>query len=179
MEARMETAIFGGGCFWCTEAVFNCLRGVVEIEPGYCGGQSASPTYEEVCSGESGHIEVIQIQFDSNVISYDTLLDVFFATHDPTTPNRQGHDVGTQYQSVIFAQNDEQQQKALHKIEALNRSGEYEEPIVTKVLQAEAFWVAEKIHHEYYANYPGQGYCQIVIKPKINKTMLNFKELLK
>lgn len=175
----METAVFGGGCFWCTEAVFAALEGVVSVEPGYCGGQSSNPTYEEVCGGQSGHIEVVKIVFDPAVVSFETLLDVFFATHDPTTPNRQGNDVGPQYQSAIFCQNDAQKQQAKGVIAHLESERAFGAPICTLLLGDAHFWPAEAYHREYFDRHPGQGYCQFVIAPKVQKFRTRYPALLK
>lgn len=175
----MQTAVFGGGCFWCTEAVFADLEGVHAVVPGYCGGSTESPTYEEVCTKDTGHIEVIRIEYDDTRISFDTLLDVFFATHDPTTPNRQGNDVGPQYQSVIFAQTPAQAQEAVTKIRNLDADGHFGSPIVTVIRDKETFWPAESIHHNYYSNNPHQGYCQFVIAPKMQHLHRSFGNLLK
>jgi len=175
----MATAIFGGGCFWCTEAVFDSLQGVTLVEPGYCGGHVDRPTYEQICRADTGHIEVIRIAFDPNVISYEALLEVFFATHDPTTPNRQGNDVGPQYQSAIFYEDEHQKQAAQAVIGALDASRAFAAPICTELLPAQTFWVAEDYHHDYFANHPQQGYCQFVIAPKVTKLVKQFGHRLK
>lgn len=175
----MNTAVFGGGCFWCTEAVFAALRGVNAVEPGYCGGSVESPTYEQVCGGNTGHIEVVRVAYDESIISYDTLLEVFFATHDPTTPGRQGHDVGPQYQSVIFAQTQAQMKVAQDKIAQLESESAFADPICTLLLEAQKFWVAEPVHHNYFENNPGQGYCQVVVAPKVLKFKIKYTSLLK
>lgn len=175
----MQTAVLGGGCFWCTEAVFLALRGVQSVEPGYCGGHVDHPTYEQICEKNTGHIEVVRISFDPQVISFQTLLDVFFATHDPTTPGRQGNDVGPQYQSAIFYQDQAQQQAAVQTIERLNQDGSYAAPVCTEVLPAARFWVAEAYHHNFFARNPGQGYCQFVVAPKVQKVQGKFATLLK
>lgn len=175
----METAVFGGGCFWCTEAVFAAIEGVQSVEPGYCGGNSTNPTYEEVCGGQSGHIEVVKIVFEPSVVSFETLLDVFFATHDPTTPNRQGNDVGPQYQSAIFCQGSAQKQKAERVIAELGVQGVFPAPICTLLLDEVSFWPAEAYHREYFDRHPGQGYCQFVIAPKLQKFRARYVGLLK
>ncbi len=175
----MQTAVLGGGCFWCTEAVFLALRGVQSVEPGYCGGHVDHPTYEQICEKNTGHIEVVRISFDPQAISFQTLLDVFFATHDPTTPGRQGNDVGPQYQSAIFYQDQAQQQAAVQTIERLNQDGSYAAPVCTEVLPAARFWVAEAYHHNFFARNPGQGYCQFVVAPKVQKVQGKFATLLK
>lgn len=164
-----ETAVLGGGCFWCTEAVFQQLRGVLAVRPGYAGGQMEHPTYEQVCSGHTGHIEVIEVVFDPAQIRYADLLDVFFATHDPTTPDRQGNDVGPQYRSAIFWQNEEQRDLAAGTIDALNRQGVYEAPVVTQLYPPTTFWPAEPYHLNYFRDNPAQGYCQVIIAPKVAK----------
>ena len=175
----MAIAVFGGGCFWCTEAVFDSLRGVSLVEPGYCGGHVDEPTYEQICRADTGHIEVIRIEYDPTVVSYETLLEIFFATHDPTTPNRQGNDVGPQYQSVVFYQDETQHQQAQSAIDALNQSGAFSRPVCTKLLPAATFWVAEDYHHDYYAQNPNQGYCQFIIAPKVDKLSERFASKLK
>ena len=169
-----ETAILGGGCFWCTEAVFANVRGVQAVESGYAGGHVENPDYYAVCSGETGHIEVVKVVFDPEVISFSTILAIFFATHDPTTLNRQGADVGTQYASAIFHQSDEQKDVAQTVMadveEALGR------PVVTQLRDAATFWPAEAVHDNYYARNPNQGYCVAVIEPKLAKFKQLFKE---
>ncbi|KKS93664.1 MAG: Peptide methionine sulfoxide reductase MsrA [Parcubacteria group bacterium GW2011_GWE2_43_12] len=174
-----EIAVFGGGCFWCTEAVFKGLRGVIAVMPGYAGGTIDNPTNEQVCSGKTGHAEVIRIEFDPSVISYPDLLNVFFATHDPTTMNKQGNDVGTQYRSVIFANSDEQAREAKKVIDELNNSGNFDSPIVTQVEPLTNFYEAEEYHKDYYAKNPAAGYCQMVISPKLAKFRASYKDLLK
>ncbi len=178
MSEVIQTAIFGGGCFWCTEAVFQRLKGVESVRPGYSGGESANPTYEQVCSGRSGHVEVGEVRVHPQQISFDELLEVFFATHDPTTLDRQGNDVGPQYQSVIFATSAEQRQAAEAMIERLNASGDAGAPIVTRVRDAEPFWPAESVHVNYYDRNPNQGYCQFVIAPKVAKLKSAFAKRL-
>lgn len=175
----MATAIFGGGCFWCTQAVFDALNGVSLVEPGYCGGHVEQPTYEQICGADTGHIEVIRIEYDPTVVSYETLLEIFFATHDPTTANRQGNDVGPQYQSVVFYQDEQQHQLAQAAIDALNQSGSLPQPVCTKLLPAATFWVAEAYHHDYYEQNPNQGYCQFIIAPKVEKLNRQFGSKLK
>ena len=174
----MSVAVFGGGCFWCTEAVFAALDGVNSVISGYCGGELSNPTYEQVCGKDTGHIEVVQVQYDPLKVSYETLLDAFFATHDPTTPNRQGHDVGPQYQSVIFFQDEQQQKLAAAKIDMLNGSGKYAEPVCTKLLGAMTFWPAESYHQNFFDRNPSQGYCQLVIAPKVQKFRKEFADKL-
>jgi peptide-methionine (S)-S-oxide reductase len=169
-----EVATFGGGCFWCTEAVFRELRGVEKVESGYAGGTVPNPSYEAVCSGRTGHAEVVQVTFDPHVISYRDLLEVFFATHDPTTENRQGADVGTQYRSTILYHDDAQRRTAEAVIAELERDGAFPEPIVTKVEPFDRFYPAERYHQEYFARNPRQPYCQIVIAPKLAKFRQKF-----
>lgn len=180
MANNLETAIFGGGCFWCTEAVFGELKGVIRELPGYAGGSTgspqAAPTYEEVCSGKTGHAEVTKVEFDPSQISYEDLLNVFFYTHDPTTLNRQGNDVGTQYRSVIFYANEGQKIAAQKFIDKLNESGP---KIVTKLEPLKEFYKAEDYHQKYYEKNASQPYCQLIINPKIEKLKAHFHELLK
>lgn len=173
-----ETAVFGGGCFWCTEAVFQMLKGVVSVAPGYAGGAKENPTYEEVSSGDTGHAEVIRIEYDPAQISYCDLLTVFFATHDPTTLNRQGNDVGPQYRSVILYANDAQRQEAERFIEELNTSSAEGAPVITEVQPLERFWEAEDYHRDYYRQNTKKPYCQIVINPKLKKVKEQFARLL-
>ncbi len=175
----METATFGGGCFWCTEAVFQDLKGVNSVISGYMGGFTHEPTYEQVCGGNTGHAEVIQIQYDPSVISYNDLLLIFFKTHDPTTLNRQGNDRGTQYRSVVFYHNKDQELAAQDMIERLEEEKIYELPIVTEVAPAATFYPAEAYHQNYYKQNPYQGYCSFVIQPKLIKFAKEFKEKLK
>lgn len=174
-----ETAVFGGGCFWCTEAVFLQLRGVSKAEPGYAGGAQQNPSYEEVSSGTTGHIEVIRIEFDSALISYQDLLTVFFATHDPTTMNRQGADRGTQYASVIFYTSDAQRAEAVSFIASLTADETFDAPIVTQVRPFESFFEAEDYHKNYYERNADKPYCELVISPKIVKLHEKFERLLK
>lgn len=165
----MQTATFAGGCFWCTEAVFQRLRGVKSVLPGYIGGQIPNPTYEQVCTGETGHAEAIQIGFDETQISFTDLLDVFFHTHDPTTLNRQGSDVGTQYRSTVFYYDETQKQQAADYIAEINNNGEFLDSIVTTLEPATEFYVAEDYHLNYYNSHKEQAYCDVVISPKIAK----------
>jgi peptide-methionine (S)-S-oxide reductase len=174
-----ETAIFAGGCFWCTEAVFLELRGVENVLPGYIGGKTQNPTYEEVCSGYSGHAEAIKIVFDPSKISYGELLEVFFATHDPTTINRQGADVGSQYRSEIFTTNETQKEIATAYIELLNNENTFGKKVVTKISSAPTFYVAEDYHKNYYNQNKDKSYCSYVITPKIDKVRKTFKDKLK
>ena len=174
-----DIAVFGGGCFWCTEAVFLAIKGVESVRSGYCGGHREHPTYQEVCSGDTGHIEVVKIEFNPAQVSYGTLLEVFFATHDPTTPGRQGNDVGPQYQSAVFYQNEQQQLAAQAFIEQLNGAGHYPAPVCTQLLPAATFWPAEAYHDNYFVRNPGQGYCAFVIAPKVAKFRHHFQSLLR
>jgi peptide-methionine (S)-S-oxide reductase len=176
---EMEVATLGGGCFWCLEAAFGQLRGVIKVESGYAGGQVANPNYRQVCGGDTGHAEVVQIAFDPAVLSYAQLLDAFFAIHDPTTLNRQGADVGTQYRSVIFYHSEQQKQTAEQRIAELNAAHIWDRPIVTQVVPAPTFYKAEDYHQEYFRNNPTQGYCQAVVAPKVAKLRKHFAALLK
>lgn len=173
-----QLATFGGGCFWCTEAVFQKLSGVQQVVSGYCGGETENPTYEQICTGATGHAEVVQVSFDPEVISYDDLLAVFFATHDPTTLNRQGADRGTQYRSVVFWHDETQRDAALSAIEKLNASGQFPDPIVTQVEPIPKFYPAEGYHQNYYNANPSQPYCMAVIPPKIEKLRAAFADKL-
>jgi peptide-methionine (S)-S-oxide reductase len=177
--ALRETATLGGGCFWCLEAVFEQLRGVERVVSGYAGGSVPDPTYHQVCTGATGHAEVVQVVFDPAVISYREILEVFFATHDPTTRNRQGMDVGTQYRSVIFYHSAEQKRTAEGLIAELNQAGVWGRPLVTEVVPFEAFYPAEDYHQGYFRGNPGQGYCQAVISPKLAKFRKHFAGKLK
>jgi len=175
-----ETATFGTGCFWCTEAIYKELDGVISVMPGYSGGHTENPTYGEVCSGETGHAEATQVVYDPSKISYDELLEVFFKTHDPTSLNRQGNDVGTQYRSVIFYHNDEQKRLAEKYKTELDRSGAWDKPIVTEIAPLKKFYPAENYHHDYYEyNKDKNPYCSFVIRPKLEKFRKVFKEKLK
>jgi peptide-methionine (S)-S-oxide reductase len=176
---NQETAIFGGGCFWCLEAVFDRLRGVTAVESGYTGGHVDAPSYRQVCGGDTGHVEVVRVTFDPQEISYPDLLDVFFAIHDPTTLNRQGNDIGTQYRSVIFYQSDEQHRQAEKAIAELNAAHTWPNPVVTAVEPAGKFFVAEDDHQEYFVNNSYQPYCQFVVSPKVKKFEKKFAERLK
>jgi len=164
-----EKATFGAGCFWCVEAVFQRLEGVKDVVPGYCGGDKDNPTYKEVCTGMTGHAEVAQITFDPATISFDELLNMFWQSHDPTTRNRQGNDVGTQYRSAIFYHNEEQRSAAEGSKENLDNSEIFSNQIVTEIIALDQFWPAEDYHNNYYNNNPNQPYCRIVIKPKLDK----------
>lgn len=178
-EGTLEQATLGGGCFWCLEAVFDDVAGVTKVEPGYAGGSVPHPTYEQVCTGTTGHAEVVQITFDPTVISYQDLLHIFFAIHDPTTLNRQGADVGPQYRSVIFFHNSEQEQTARSVIAALERDKVWDDPIVTEVAPLSTFYPAEDYHRDYFRRNPFQPYCQVVIAPKVHRFRRQFADKLK
>ena len=166
---RLDVVVLGGGCFWCTEAVFTQLRGVEKVESGYSGGNLAHPTYEQVSTGKTGHAEVVRITFDPEVTSFKEILEIFFSTHDPTTLNRQGPDVGTQYRSVIFYRDDEQKKVAAQVIEELGNEKAWDAPIVTKLEPLKEFYPAEDYHKDYFKKHPEQQYCTFVIAPKIAK----------
>ncbi|MCO5247721.1 MAG: peptide-methionine (S)-S-oxide reductase MsrA [Chitinophagales bacterium] len=174
-----EIITLGGGCFWCTEAVFQRLNGVVSVQPGYMGGQTENPTYEEVCTGMTGHAEVSRIEFDPEVISLEEILEVFFTTHDPTTLNRQGNDIGTQYRSVIFYKDTHQKEIAEKAIAVLEQAQVFDRSIVTDVQPASTFYVAENYHHNYYNNNKSQPYCTFVVSKKVDKLKKVFKDKLK
>jgi len=178
-QHNSEVATLGGGCFWCLEAAFAQLAGVESVTSGYAGGAMPNPDYHSVCGGETGHAEVVEVRFDPAVIDYRTLLLAFFAIHDPTTPNRQGNDVGTQYRSVIFTHGAEQEKTARALIAELAAAKTWPDPIVTAVLPAPTFWPAEKYHQNYFANNPGQSYCQFVVAPKAAKLRKVFAGRLK
>jgi len=178
-EQKSEIATLGGGCFWCIEAVFDQLDGVSDVVSGYSGGQVINPTYKQVCSGETGHAEVVQVRFAPSTLSFRELLEVFFSVHDPTTLNRQGNDVGTQYRSAIFYHSEEQQRVAMELINELNESRAYSRPIVTEVAPFEQFYPAEDYHQEYFARNGGQPYCQFVVAPKVSKFRKQYAERLK
>ena len=175
----LEKAIFGGGCFWCTEAVFQRLRGVIRVASGYTGGVTANPTYNDLHYRQTGHVEAIQVEFDPAEISYETLLDVFFGSHDPTTVNRQGNDVGEEYRSVIFYSNEAQKQAADTKIRQLVTDKVFEQPIVTTVEALAQFYPAEPEQQNFYNNNPTSSYCQVIISPKIAKLRQKYAHLLK
>ncbi len=176
---NMETATFGGGCFWCTEAIFKSLKGVEEVSSGYSGGHLKNPLYDDVCTGETGHAEVIQIIFDPEIISFRELLEVFWSTHDPTTLNRQGADVGTQYRSVIFYHSEEQRKQAEQYKTELNDALVFNKPVVTEITAFHKFYKAEAYHQDYFQNNSTKAYCQIVIVPKLKKFKEIFGEKLK
>lgn len=175
----MRVATFGGGCFWCTEAIFKRLKGVISVMSGYAGGTMENPSYEDVSSGATGHAEAVQIEFDPKEVSYETLLKIFFAFHDPTTKDRQGGDVGAQYRSVIFYHNGDQKNQAESFIRELEKKRVYKSPIVTEVAPIGNFYTAEEYHQNFFAKNPSYPYCQLVIDPKIQKLLDEHKELLK
>jgi peptide-methionine (S)-S-oxide reductase len=178
-QSATQVAILGGGCFWCVEAVLIDLRGVVSVEPGYSGGHVANPTYEQVCGKNTGHVEVAKVEFDPAVLSYSDLLRVFFATHDPTTPGRQGNDVGPQYESAIFWVDESQRDAAQAVMSELEAQQFYAAPLVTQLRPLETFWPAEDYHRNYFALHPEQGYCQFVIAPKVAKFRQQYRDRLK
>jgi peptide-methionine (S)-S-oxide reductase len=173
-----EIAVFGGGCFWCTEAVFKMLKGVIAVAPGYAGGTKPNPTYDEVCGGTTGHAEVIRIEYDPAQVTFRTLMTVFFATHDPTTVNRQGNDVGTQYRSAIFYTTPAQKEEAEAFIKEVDESSKEGNPVVTEVKPLAEFYEAENYHKDYFARNPDQAYCNLIISPKVEKVQKQFAELL-
>jgi len=173
-----ETVVFGGGCFWCTEAVFKMLKGISSVESGYAGGDVENPIYEEVATGKTGHAEVVKIEYDSNIVSFNELLTVFFATHDPTTINRQGKDIGPQYRSIILYTSPDQKLQAKKFIKELNQSSKMGGEITTEVQPLGQFFKAEKSHQDYYKNHPEAAYCQVVINPKLEKVKEKFANLL-
>jgi len=178
-KPKTELATFGGGCFWCTEAVFLELRGVNKVVSGYTGGTVPNPTYADVCTGLTGHAEVIQIEYDPAQITFEQLLDVFFHTHDPTTKNRQGADVGTQYRSSVFFHNEKQKDTTKKVIAELDKSGDFDNPIVTTIEELKKFYPAEDYHQDYFAQNPRNPYCQAVVGPKVSKFQKRYKDMLK
>ena len=176
---NLQTAVFGGGCFWCLEAVFDRMQGVTSVESGYMGGHVDNPAYRQVCNGDTGHVEVVRITFDPRETSFKELLDVFFSIHDPTTLNRQGNDVGTQYRSAIFYTSEDQYREARKKIDELTAARAFPGPIVTSVEPAGKFFIAEDYHQEYFENNGSQPYCQFVVAPKVKKFQQKFGEKLK
>ena len=174
-----EIATFGAGCFWCVEAVYLAIEGVTAVKSGYCGGQTKNPTYKEVCSGNTGHAEVCQIVFDPRKVTYAQLLEVFFGVHDPTTLNRQGNDMGTQYRSVIFYHSEAQEKTARHAIEAADISGNWKDKVVTELAPINVFYAAEEYHDNYFTLNSNQPYCQMVVRPKVEKFKKTFHDLLK
>ncbi len=178
-ENREETITLGGGCFWCLEAVYDEMRGVTDVLSGYAGGHMANPTYRQVCAEVTGHAEVVQVTFDPTVVSLEEILSVFFTIHDPTSLNRQGADVGTQYRSAIFYHSEGQRETAVNLINELNEANIWPNPIVTEVAPIGDFYVAEEYHQNYFANNPGQGYCRVVVAPKVAKFRQRFNHLQK
>ncbi|MCF8345964.1 MAG: peptide-methionine (S)-S-oxide reductase MsrA [Bacteroidales bacterium] len=178
-ENKSEVATFASGCFWCTEAIFNRVKGVVSVVSGYSGGEVVNPSYKEVCNGNTGHAEAIQVTFNPDEVSYVELLEIFFKTHDPTTLNRQGADVGTQYRSAIFYHTPSQHEQAVAIIDALNSEKIWKDPIVTEVTAFSNFYPAEDYHQEYFDNNGNQGYCRMVIQPKVEKFEKVFRDKLK
>lgn len=170
----IEKAVLGGGCFWCLDAVFREVKGVTEVVSGYAGGARPNPTYEQICTGATGHAEVVRLSFDNSVISFRDLLDIFFAIHDPTTLDRQGNDRGTQYRSVIFCQDEAQEAVAQEVIKALTTAQVFSAPVVTELAKAVAFYPAEDYHQNFFVRNPGQGYCQMVVAPKVAKFRKEF-----
>ena len=175
----LETAILGGGCFWCLEAVYDELMGVVSVESGYSGGKVAGPSYQEVCTGATGHAEVVRVSFDPQIISYREILQIFFTIHDPTSLNRQGADVGTQYRSVIIYRDEDQKEIAEQVIREIEAEKIWDKPLVTQLVPLEAFYIAEDYHQEYFKKNPYQGYCQMVVAPKVAKFRQKFAARLK
>lgn len=175
----MQTATVGGGCFWCLEAVYEGVRGVEAVTSGYSGGSVDAPTYEAVCGGQTGHAEVVQIRFDETVVDYQTLLEIFFGIHDPTTPDRQGNDIGPQYRSIIFTHDQEQADTARAVIRELSTAGVFDRPIVTQLEQSTTFWPAEAYHNQYFSRNPQQPYCSMVVGPKVAKFRERFANLLR
>lgn len=177
-ESNLQKATLGGGCFWCLEAVYQQVRGVVHVESGYTGGQTLNPDYDSVCTGKTGHAEVVQIEFDANVLTYQKILEIFFAIHDPTTLNRQGNDIGSQYRSVIYAHDKQQRLLAQEVIKQLAAENIFDQPIVTELADLPTYYPAEDYHQNYFNNHPDQGYCAFVVSPKVSKFRKQFAELL-
>ncbi len=175
-DSKLETAVFGGGCFWCTEAIFRRVRGVISVKPGYAGGTRPNPTYSQVCTGLTGHVEVVRIEFDPALITYLELLEIFWHTHDPTSIDKQGADEGEQYRSIILYTSESQKKAAESSRDLLNSSKEFGKPIVTEIKPLEVFYEAEADHANYYANNSYQPYCQLVIAPKLKKFLLKYPE---
>lgn len=178
-NSKLEIATLGGGCFWCVEAIFQRVKGVEKVVSGYSGGKTSNPSYKAVCSGVTGHAEVIQVHFDPSIISYKDILEIFFHTHDPTTLNRQGNDVGTQYRSVIYYHSEEQKLQAQASKTAIDKAAYWNAPAVTEITELDTFYPAEDYHQDYYALNSSQGYCRLVIEPKIKKFMKNYAEKVK
>ncbi len=179
MSDSTQMIVLGGGCFWCTEAVFVGVKGVLDVQSGYCNGHAVAPSYEQVCTGQSGHNEVVKIVFDPQQISLREILEIFFVIHDPTTANRQGADVGTQYRSGIYCSSSEQQALAAELIREMDQSGTYRSPVVTEALPLANYWPAEEYHQDYFMKNPDQGYCLAVAAPKVDKFRRTFARLVK
>jgi peptide-methionine (S)-S-oxide reductase len=177
-KSDSQTAVFGSGCFWCAEAIFRQLRGVESVTPGYAGGYTSDPTYQQVCTGTTGHAEVVRIQFDPAIITYADLLEIFWQIHDPTTPNRQGNDVGSQYRSIVLPMNQEQEQIAQKMVQKLKEQKVFPSPIVTEIVPLKEFYPAEKYHENYYFLNEEQPYCQLVISPKLQKFRKKYQDRL-
>jgi peptide-methionine (S)-S-oxide reductase len=177
-ESNLQKATLGGGCFWCLEAVYQQVRGVVHVESGYTGGQTLNPDYDSVCTGKTGHAEVVRIEFDANVLTYQKILEIFFAIHDPTTLNRQGNDIGSQYRSVIYAHDKQQRLLAEEVIKQLAAENIFDQPILTELADLPTYYPAEDYHQNYFNNHPDQGYCAFVVSPKVSKFRKQFAELL-
>jgi peptide-methionine (S)-S-oxide reductase len=178
-DKAVQISTLAGGCFWCIESALNMVNGIISAKPGYMGGHSTAPTYEEVCTGKSGHAEVVQLEFDSTVISYREILEIFFSLHNPTQLNRQGNDIGTQYRSEVFTHDDHQQEIALAIIEEINQEQLFDDSIVTQVSPAVTFYCGEDYHHDYFKNNPENQYCQAVVSPKLAKFRKTFVAKLK
>lgn len=178
VNTATQVATLGGGCFWCLEAVYQQVKGVLHVESGYAGGYTLNPDYESVCSGQTGHAEVVQIVYDVSQISYEQLLEIFFTIHDPTTLNRQGHDVGTQYRSVIYYHDNQQKATAEQVIARLEKDSVFDAPIVTEVAELPVYYKAEEYHQNYFIQHPHQGYCAVVVSPKVSKFRQLFSNLL-
>jgi peptide-methionine (S)-S-oxide reductase len=179
MAPKTEVAVFGGGCFWCTEAVFSKLKGVISVTSGYAGGKAENPTYEQVAYEDTGHAEVVKLEFDPSIITYDQLLEVFWAVHDPTSLNKQGADTGTEYRSIILCTTEEQKKLAEESMKKEEASGNYNKNIVTEIKQLDKFYTAEEHHQKFYEKNSDGMYCQIVINPKLQKLQMKFRDLLK
>jgi peptide-methionine (S)-S-oxide reductase len=179
MNGQIQTAFLAGGCFWCLDAVFRQVKGVQHVESGYMGGHLEQPDYESVCSGESGHAEVVRVDFDADIVPFNTILQIFFAIHDPTQLNRQGNDVGTQYRSAIFWCDESQAAEAQAMINTLAHDQVFNSPVQTELVKADAFYPAEAYHQDYYRLHPGQGYCAVIISPKLAKFRQHFSQFLK
>lgn len=173
---QLQTAVFGSGCFWCAEAIFGQLKGVESVTPGYSGGHTSNPTYQQVCSDTTGHAEVVKIEYDPSIITYRDLLEIFWQTHDPTTPNRQGNDIGSQYRSVIFYADEQQMHAAQSLLSELEKSRAFSVPIVTEIVPLVNFYPAEEYHHNYFARNQNQAYCRMVVSPKVAKFKKKFGE---